>query len=274
MKRRMPIKRLLSVGIAVSAFTIAQIGMTVPAHAQQAATCTVIEIYGKVDSVAGGKAVIRGFTVDLATAQDDDAVRTLKVGQFVEVEGCLKADGTIEAGDVDNIPATRARTKIEIYGVIEEVTPTSIKVGGIVFVIDTGEVETELVVGRIVKIEATKDGDTWLVNEVEAGTDDDIKRPEEDDDEEDTKDDDKDDDKSGSDDDKDDHKGGSDDDKDDHKGGSDDDKDDHKGGSDDDKDDHKGGSDDDKDDHKGGSDDDKDDHKGGSDDGDDDGDDD
>jgi hypothetical protein len=218
MKRRMPIKRLLSVGIAVSAFTIAQIGMTVPAHAQQAATCTVIEIYGKVDSVAGGKAVVRGFTVDLATAQDDDAVRTLKVGQFVEVEGCLKADGTIEAGDIDDIPATRARTKIEIYGVIEEVTPTSIKVGGIVFVIDTGEVETELVVGRIVKIEATKDGDTWLVNEVEAGTDDDIKRPEGDDD-------------------KDDHKGGSDDDKDDHKGGSDDDKDDHKGGDHDDGDD-------------------------------------
>ena len=212
----------------------------------------MIEISGKVDSVAGGKAVVRGFTVDLATAQDDDAVRTLKVGQFVEVEGCLKADGTIEAGDIDDIPATRARTKIEIYGVIEEVTPTSIKVGGIVFVIDTGEVETELVVGRIVKIEATKDGDTWLVNEVEAGTDDDIKRPEEDDDEEDTNDD------------------GSDDDKDDDKSGSDDDKDDHKGGSDDDKDDHKGGSDDDKDDDKGGSDDDK----SGSDDGDDDGDDD
>jgi len=225
MKRRMPIKRLLSVGIAVSAFTIAQIGMTVPAHAQQAATCTVIEIYGKVDSVASGKAFVRSFTVDLTRIRG--TMRTPEVGQFVKVDGCLNADGTVEAGEIGGIPESLARTKIEIYGVIEEVTPTSIKVGGIVFTIDMAEVQTLLAVGKIVKIEATKDGDTWLVDEVQAGTDEDIKRP--DDDKEDTNDD-----KSGSDDDKDDHKGGSDDDKDDHKGGSDDDKNDDKSGSDDD----------------------------------------
>lgn len=280
MNRKNTLKRLITVGLAISTLSIAQLGLARVSYAQGLpATCTVIEISGKLDSLKGKTAVVKGFTVDLSTLKADDD-RLPEVGQYAKVEGCLKGDGSIEAGEFEWIARTRATEKIEIAGVVEEITATSIKIGGVIIMIDTAEIETVLAVGKFAKVEATKSGDTWKASEVEAATDDDVKRPENDDDDSDEDDDSNDD--NGSDDDKDesdDDKGSDDDSNDDISGDDDDDTDDKGGGKigggDDDSnddnggggnDDNGGGGDDDSNDDNGGSDDDSNDDDGGSDD--------
>lgn len=111
-----------------------------------------IDLYGEITAVSGSTIVVNGLTVDVSSAEIDVQ---LVVGTLVDVEGWLLANNQVQAREVDPFDDDDIIGEFELVGEIEAVNGASIVVAGFTFDVSRAELNTPLVVGAMVRVEAT-----------------------------------------------------------------------------------------------------------------------
>jgi len=112
--------------------------------------------------VSGRIVVVTGFT---------KVKGPIAVGDWVEVEGVLQADGSVLAYEIEvkGAPGSGKSAKVEFKGVVEEVLPNGYRVSGrIVVVTDFTKVKGPIAVGNWVEVEGVLQADgSVLAYEIE-----------------------------------------------------------------------------------------------------------
>lgn len=111
-----------------------------------------IDLYGEITAVSDNTIIVNGLTVDVSRAEID---AQLAVGTLVDVEGWLVAVNEVLAREVDPFEEGDVVGELELVGEIEAVDGANIVIAGFTFDISMAEVNTALLVGEMVRVEAT-----------------------------------------------------------------------------------------------------------------------
>ncbi len=136
-------------------------------HAFAQSDTTGVAIVGTISEASDVSLVVNGLTVDISQAQID-ATLTLAVGELVQVEGALQADGSILADTVSAPQSGLLPGEVQIVGLLTSLDATAAVVNGIVFDITAATVDPTLLPGAVVSVIATPDPatDVWAAREL------------------------------------------------------------------------------------------------------------
>lgn len=173
--------RMLSLFSVIAALLV--LGMVTPVFAQVTPTAPApnvneIEITGIATALGSGTITVGGRVIDTTRAEFKDAIT---VGALVKVHYLVAANGALVAREVelanrvdDNNNNALRDGEIEIVGVVDAVTATSITLNGQVIDISTAELNDTIAVGAVVKIHLSVAADgTFVAREVELAVGDD-----------------------------------------------------------------------------------------------------
>ena len=136
-------------------------------HAFAQSDTTDVAIVGAISETGGVSLTVNGLAVDISQAQID-ATLTLSVGEVVQVEGTLQADGSVLADTVSVPQSDLLPGEVQIVGLLTGLDATAAVVNGMVFDITAATVDPTVLPGAVVRVIATPDPstDVWTAREL------------------------------------------------------------------------------------------------------------
>lgn len=157
--------------VAIFLLATALVGSIVLAQTASDDDCMEIEFVGVIGVVGANSITINAQVIITTGAEIETA---LQPGATVRVEGCILADGTIIAREIESPDRGIRPGEVEVIARVNAIAGTTLLAGGQVFDISGADVSAGIMAGDLVRIRAVRsDGGIWVAREVRLFTDDD-----------------------------------------------------------------------------------------------------